>query len=415
MKDDHGKITEDVLEKLCTSLFSSEMVLRSPVLLEESGPKELTDILILIDETAIIIQSKSMLIDIAEINETKIQRIINRQEKAKKQINTTLNAQKRKTKVRAETSFGVTFELDWNTIKNRIGIVTLNITDEQYRNPEYRFQYPNLAEEHKGIIVHTFILNDLQQMTMEITTPADMLLYLETRYECVKSGKFIIANELDFLSFYKTQYPQLREILDTDNYTGCFIAPGTWEEFRANHKRKIIERREWFKDSIPLENLIKELISGIEHSINAHSYTRQESTLNYMKLIGKFSKLTRMERAQIGAKLVEKFDKTRSDKWGYFIHVSTKFKIAFLFLILNESNREKRQNFFHFICQHACHKVDMSTQLVGLTTNGAKDREHSVDALVIENVQEMAEQVDIYEDPVMFKEMELETINEWKS
>ncbi len=415
MSGEHGYVAEDTLERLCYSLFSADLVLRSPTLLEESGAKELTDILVLIDDTAVIIQSKSMQIDLSEIDEVIIGRIINRQNKAKKQINTTLNAHRHKTKVRAQTPLDIAFELDWSAIKTRIGIITLNIPDNKYKDPEYRFQYPGLVEEHKGIIVHTFLINDLKQLVKELTTPADTLLYLKARYECIQSGRFVIGNELDFLAFYKTQYHTLREVLDAEKYSGCFLTPGLWEQYRDSRKNEIHERQKWFMNSIPYDRLIHELVTGVEHSVKLHSYTHQESALNYMKLVGKLNKLTRMERAEIGGKLLEKFDKTKNSKWGYFIYINTASKIAYLFLILNEDDREKRQKFLHYLSEQACHKISDATQLVGLATNGAAHKDHSIDSLVIENMAEIRGSVELDEELTMFKSAEYKSINEWRS
>lgn len=192
MSNKHGNIAEDTVESICYQLFGCDLVLRSPKLIEDSGTKELTDVLIIIDDTAIIIQSKSLEIDISDLDIKKFDRIRRRQEKAKVQLNTTLNALQRNAHACAMTPMGINFNIDWSLIKYKIGIITLSIPDISYANPEFRFQYPWLVEEHKGIIVHTFMINDLKNMALELTTPGDVLFYLNIRSQCVKSLKFII-------------------------------------------------------------------------------------------------------------------------------------------------------------------------------------------------------------------------------
>ncbi|NOR80801.1 MAG: hypothetical protein GQ529_08210 [Methyloprofundus sp.] len=408
--DVHGYAAEDKLESLCYGLFGKDLVLRSPVLLEESGEKELTDILILIDDTAIIIQSKSMKIDISDLDETKVQRIINRQKKAIKQINTTLNAERRKTNVRALTPFNVSFKLDWSRIKHKIGIITLSINDDEYHDPEFRFQYPNLSEIHKGIEIHTFLLNDLEQMVKEISTPADMMLYLSCRHECVSSNKFLISNELDFLGFYKIQYPELKSILESDEHQKACISPGYWEEYRAAHKEKIIDRSQKFSDSYFYDSILKTLVTGVNYSIEKHSYTSEESAFNYMLMIGKLSKVTRMERAAIGKKLKEKYDKTKTHQYGYFVSVSLQYKIAYLFLVVNEKDRSKRVNALTNLCEEAANNLDDFNQIIGIAMNGAKDNESSLDTIILEDISGIEYEND---SPLMFKEPQHSLLNEW--
>lgn len=420
MKDNHGYHAEDRLEKVCFDLFGKELVLRSPILLEESGEKELTDILVLVDDTAIIIQSKSMQIDLSDLDATKLGRIRNRQNKAKIQINTTLNAHQRNSDVKATTAFDLTFNLDWSNIKNKIGIVTLNISDEEYNNPDFRFQYPELTEKHKNIEIHTFLLNDLELITKEISTPADFILYLRARSECVNSERFLIANELDFLGFYKTQYPQLEEMLQSSPQFGrALIAPGFWEEYRAIRKKEINERKRRFKNSLPYDKIVEVLGSGINYSEEKHGYSHQESALNYMKMIGKLGKVTRMERAKIGELIFKKFEKTKNAKFGYFTYINKQFHIAYLFVVLNETDRNLRLRFLEHLCgeiidsKDKLESFDDFNQVVAIAMNGAQDYESSYDTIIIEDIDtiELLPKEDGV--PEMFKQPKKTIINEW--
>src|SRR5262245_4530117 len=106
-----GKHVEDAVEDLCHRLFGCDFVLRSPQLVEQSGPKELTDVLVVIDDTAIVVQSKSLAVDISDLSPKKFGRIQKRQQEATRQLNTTLNAQTRGAHVRATNSLNVAFDL----------------------------------------------------------------------------------------------------------------------------------------------------------------------------------------------------------------------------------------------------------------------------------------------------------------
>ena len=50
----HGDRVEDAVEAVCFRLFGPDFVLRSPQLIEQSGSKELTDFLVVVDDTAIV-------------------------------------------------------------------------------------------------------------------------------------------------------------------------------------------------------------------------------------------------------------------------------------------------------------------------------------------------------------------------
>lgn len=412
MNNKHGNIAEDTVESICYQLFGCDLVLRSPKLIEDSGTKELTDVLIIIDDTAIIIQSKSLEIDVSDLDNKKLDRIRRRHEKAKAQLNTTLNALQRNSYVNAVTPMGINFNIDWSLIKHKIGIVTLSIPDGLYENPEFRFQYPWIVEEHKGIIVHTFLINDLKNMTFELTTPGDVLLYLHKRAHCVKSAKFIIGNELDFLALFKAQYPQIEKALSDPSYHIC-IVPGLWEDYRSRQKDIIKDRENRFKNSSLIDNMITELHTAVEYSAHKYALTYQESALNYISLIGKLSKLTRMERAKVGDKLIEKFKKTEVERFGYFVYVSEFANTAYLFLILNEEDSEKRKLFFYFLCEQACHYVKCS-ELIGIVTHGARHNGHSFDAIRLD-VEETRSTTELDSDLQMFGELVYEKINEWDS
>lgn len=412
MSNKHGPLAEDTVESICYQLFGRDLVLRSPRLIEDSGTKELTDVLIIIDDTAIIIQSKSLQIDISDLDTKKFDRIRRRQEKAKVQLNTTLNALQRNAHANATTPMGINFNIDWSLIKNIIGIVTLSIPDSSYADPEFRFQYPWLVEEHKGIIVHTFMINDLKNMAFELTTPGDVLLYLNIRSQCVKSLKLIIGNELDFLALFKTQYPQIEKALSDPAYH-VFIAPGLWEAYRSGLSDKIEDRENRFENGFLIDNMIAKLYTAVDYSAQKYALTYQESALNYLSLIGKLSKLTRIERAKIGDRLIEEFEKTKVKRFGYFVYISKFADIAYLFLILNEEDSEKRKTELDVLCKKACHSVKCS-EIIGIVTHGAKNKGHSFEAIGL-SVEEIRSTTEPDPELQMFGQLVYEKINEWDS
>jgi hypothetical protein len=285
----------------------------------------------------------------------------------------------------------------------------LNLLDERHADPEFRFQYPHIVEEHKGVVVHTFLVNDLAQMTSELTTPADVLQYLATRERCIGSNKFFIGNELDFLAFFKTRYPEIEKALSDPTYH-VSIMPGIWEGYRETAKARIQERDSRFRNSGVIDGLIRVLSTSVDYSASEYGITTQESALNYLRIIGKLGKLTRIERAEIGDKIKVKTEKTKAKKRGYFIYVSQLADTAYLFLLINEDDREQRQRALQHLCIQACHTVPCS-ELVGVATDGAQQQSSSTDVMLM-NVSDIKANTE--RDPRShFQQPEHGTSNEW--
>lgn len=414
MNGEHGHRSEDILKKICFRMFGAELVLQSPVVIEQSGSKEVADILVLVDDTLLIIQSKSMDIDISDLDETDFGRIRKRHTKAKKQLNTLLNAAKRNGEVRGSTSLGVEIMLDWSLVQHRIGIVTLNLPDEMYENPEFRFQYPELFSEQRELDVHSFVLHDLWNASVELTTPGDVLLYLKVRKQCFTTDKFLIGNELDFLALYKTDYPQIEQALTDPDFHIC-LAPGIWEEFRNGRTQELKDRDERYRSSYIIDDLISDLRSAFEYSIDAQGLTAQESALGYLGVVGKLGKLPRMERARIGDKILTKEEETKIKEYGYFAYVSIHFRIGYFFLLWNESDQEKRRQLLKFLAEGVCHKIedDKATQFVAIVTDRVKSHESSIDARIFDvmHVKEHTEPPD--KKLMLFGNINMERIDEW--
>lgn len=381
METSHGEQNENVVGSICHRIFGCDFVLRSPKLIEPSGAKELTDFLIWVDDTLVVIQSKSIAIEASDLDPLKSGRILKRHEDAKRQLNTTLNAHARGALVRAVTPLDITFDLDWSHIRRKIGIITLHLPDSQYRDPEFRFQYSLVPETHKDITVHTFLVNDLAQMVSELSTPGDFLSYLEIREKCLKLGTVWTGNELDLLAMFKSRYPELEKAIAHEHL--LMIAPGIWEAYRRDSSGQICERDERMRLSGLIDRLIRMQHTSVDFSAAQFALTAQQSAINYMRTIGKFGKLCRIERAEIGKMIAAKWEKTKVKKRGYFLYVSKPLNTAYVFLLINEADREKRRDQLMYLCEKACYRVKQCEELVGVATEGAQSKGSSFDVVVM--------------------------------
>ena len=305
---EHGYTSEKILYNACKSIFGEDLVFLSPNVISETGKKEeLTDVLVILDKYLITIQSKSLNLTSEEIDDIKFGRVTKKYEEAKRQINRTINAFSRKMLVPLNTVYGKELYLPWENIEIIIPIITINLIDNEYNDPEYRFQFPIKIEKYKNLDMHTFMLHDFFIMISELNTGGDFINYINERQLLSSLVLQNYTNELDILAIFISQYG-LIEDLHNKKYDSLIIQPGMWEEYRTRHHDKI-KKRDKKKFSINVIDItIKELRSSIDYTIENAGIDIKTMTSKYFHLIGIFSLLTCVEAIQITEKFIEKIE-----------------------------------------------------------------------------------------------------------
>ena len=412
----HGKFAEDTLEIICRRIFGDALVFKSPYTNTEAGKKnELTDLLILAGDTIITIQSKSIDIETSEADEIHLKRVQNKYEKAKKQLNRTLNAANRDVEVTLKTITGVEFKIQWALIKKKIGIVTINVNDEMYEDTDLRYQLPLKHETHRDIDVHAFILRDLYVLLAEITTYGDFLIFLNDRKEILKKTAQEYINELDFLALWSSNYDQIEEIKQNDTIQ-IIVQPGIWEEYRKTKHSEIQNRdKKKFRKTI-IELMINEFSSHLDYYFEQNPKEKELAVESMLTIVGELSKLTRTQRIIIDKTFREKYETTDKLKFRYFsFPINT---IAFLFIIVNENDRERRQSKMLDMCCILSKSMDKEEKLnnvnriLAVATEGKSAPGRSFDGLIIErdHCKELLSNGDI---PEMFKYRDDGRFDEW--
>jgi hypothetical protein len=357
-------------------------VASNPTLHEESGPKELADLIIPIDDILFVIQSKSLDLDTSEIDDIKANRVVKRIENAKKQLSTPLNAWKRGSRVTYANAIGIETEIDWQEIKKIVGIITINIQDPHFHDPEFRLSLPMYIEEHKNIDVHVFMLRDLHHMSEELTTPMDFVFYLNDRKYLALSGKLWVGNELDLLGFLKMRYDWVEQIKEgTINADTIAIEPGTWEALKKNTKALTMSRYN-HSHSMIIDRFISELRTTIGFSIERGEADKVTATKNYYKIVSFLSKTRRIERRELGKKIAEKLKNTKIRNESYFLHIMPEEDLTLLFIASNQLNRELRKNLLHNFSVSGS-QVVTTKHFLAIATEGAKARGFSLDPNLI--------------------------------
>lgn len=414
---DHGHLSEKILYDACVNIFGEDLVFLSPNVISETGKTtELTDILVLIDKYLITIQSKSLQLSIEEIDDIKMGRIVNKYEDAKRQVNRTINSFERKMKVVLHTNFDKDLILPWENVETLIPIITINISDDQYLDPEFRFQFPLKIENHRGFDTHTFMLRDFYNLITEFNTAADFLRYLEERKYLSNLTLHGYTNELDLVAIFVSQYHFL-EKAHAGNFDMIAIEPGIWESYKGTNKEEIAKRnKKKFAFSI-VDATIKELRSAIDYTMEISNISIEKMTQQYFHLIGIFALLSRVEVVHISETFKEKLESTRQQMFRYFIFPKNTF--AIFFLIVNERDREIRKQKLIAFVGHAAkylskHKEITSVkEIIGIATEGMQLPGRSLD-IINAPIEEALNFVDPNDNIELFRDVRKNGVDEWK-
>ena len=335
---------------------------------------------------------------------------------AKQQLATTLNAQRNGADVRYENAVGIEMPVEWHNIKRKIGIVTLKISDAVYSDPLARYQLGHFVEDFRGIEVHYFLLSDLKQASLLLTTFKDFVSYLDTRKAAANQLDGFMSNELDLLILFKTRYDDLEEILDGDDINKMLIVePGSWENsVSAATLREKIESN--MRESSPIDSIISMVFTTIEISVESGSCSRDQAILQYRIVVGLLSQLCRVSRRQIGRKLVEKRQNTLHKEDSYFVQIQKDLDLAILFLVTNTpkgSGRMDRLGNFGAIAAKKVNQTHPVKNLLCIATEGRKQKGFSIDYLFGQTV-DFADLVNGETEIKMFKDPELKQVDEWE-
>ena len=131
-------------------------------------------------------------------------------------------------------------------------------------------------------------------------------------------------------------------------------------------------------------------------------------------MIGKLAKLTRLERAEIGVQFEKKIEKTLTELWGYFVFHSLLTDIAFIFLLVNDDDREGRCTFMKAIAEQVAKRMPCK-ELVGVATAGAKMKSSCIDAAVFDIEFLRNAEPDPEMPELLSKAYKIKKANEWDS
>ncbi len=389
----HGYKTEDFIEGLCEKVCLRDFTVRSPKYKKDGIEKEVSDILVLFNDTVINFQVKSKIEkkEFSLKDETDKNRIFKKVEEAIKQFKTLNRAEKTNSFNELLTTQGITIPYNSQIIAKKIGIVCLNLEGENLLPPHERTDLTMSFQKKHNHEIHSFMKEVLEAIFQELDTIPDFLRYLEIRKKIIEN-KIIspLPSELDFLGMYKGNWPDLEAgINQAENKTLHFVLkPNMWNWYQ-NQKQQINQRNKDNEISYLVDNCIETIYQSI--GFNAGNNVPKGTVENYLMVISCLSKLNRLERRSAGNILMEKTVKAITSPRGFNYNYSfyPDKSLGIFILGFRGNNRKKRtdilQKYMHAASLHYNDKG--LKEIVGIATEEANRRDRSYDVAIFKDFE----------------------------
>ena len=243
--DIKGKNAEKLIYELATKSFFIDWCFPNPKLPDK---KELCDLLVVFDDTAIIFQIKNLKLKNGNYDESEVEKNLRQLSGAKRQL---FNL---KTPIRLENSRRRSEVFDPSVIK-KIFLISVLMGDGE--------GIFNSMEEFKNNSVHVFTGDFAEIIFNELDTIKDFADYLLAKENLINNKQYINiiiqGGEEELLSYYLANERTFQGIekLDLVHFTG-----GSWESFQGEERYKA--RKEADKISYAWDGLIERAHEGSE-------------------------------------------------------------------------------------------------------------------------------------------------------
>ena len=328
---DHGKKAETEVAKLCGDLFLKDFVLEAPKFRLPSGQlREVADALLPHGDVLIALQIKTRVIQGASLadDETEHNRILRRIEQAAEQVKTVQRAIDAQSLEGGETLRGIHISLANRTYSRILGIVIIDVFAADGNSVVDQLEIDKGFTKIRDIPIHVFRACDFRIIAREQDTLPDLINYLTEREKLLGGNLLVpLVSELDLFGLFKTRYPVIEECL-RGTTTMLVVEPGLWGKVHRDFSDKWAERDQRMIPSYLVDKTIEEVHIGIGHhsSIEFSDDDRKPGGANrpstaedYWEIVQRLGALSRIERAQFGAKMYEKAEAADKKPFAYMI------------------------------------------------------------------------------------------------
>ena len=339
--DIKGKNAEKLIYELATKSFFIDWCFLNPKLPDK---KELCDLLVVFDDTAIIFQIKNLKLKNGRYDESEVEKNLRQLSGAKRQL---FNL---KTPIYLENSRRRLEKFDPYVIK-KIFLISVLVGDGE--------EIFNSMKDIKDNSVHVFTGDFAEIIFNELDTIKDFADYLLAKENLINNKKYIIVQggEEELLSYYLANERSFQGIekLDFVHFTG-----GSWESFQGEERYKA--RKEADRKSYAWDSLIEKAHEGSEQ---------------YEIVARELARPGRLERRALSKMFYDAHflaNNEISDKINIISRVvplnETHTTYCFLFLEDFESiNKEKREELLFTTC-FVARGIYKNSKVVGIATEG---------------------------------------------
>jgi len=288
-----GSRAETHIEALCQIGFARGFIFKNPKYVRGTA-KELCDVLLMIERTAIFIQVKApdTAIDETWSPEQITQWTAKHRHKALSQCSGAFKSFVKGYLTECSNDFVGVLKVDHTTFNEFYAIVAID--------------RPNAAQTHTPDIfvsnnticpVLDLSFEELYILMIELSTPGDLLDYLRLRTRLATDGNVSTWQELDILATFKSQYSRLREGIESGSRLRFSAA--CWAKYASHDER--LDRQRRFAYSYVVDNAIDALYACTE------VYAPEDCTASPAHEIASvLSMLRRTERRILGEMVAEK-------------------------------------------------------------------------------------------------------------
>lgn len=340
-----GDLGEDFVEWLCSLPFGRDFIFRGPMYRTEHGDVELCDLLVLLDDTAVLMEVKTALRDKkkgwtdeqwSNWANTRLEKSLRQVERGCKAL---LTGQVRK--VENDRQGVVTVDAARLTHICGVAVVDHPMLDKWGRGPSFSI-------EGRSIGVLTTTHEELQHLLTELSTTGDFVDYMQAREAFFAKNTMMGISELDLLAFYKGDPDAFRQhVAEMDL---VIIGEGCWTEFAKLEGRK--KRAELDKYSYAVDAML-DILHESRHAKLPHieerrakSGQRDDAGDRYTVIATELARVRRMDRRVIGNKLLEKSEKCvaqKRDRW--FASAPDNGRgLAFVFLVSTNDRAQRMES-----------------------------------------------------------------------
>lgn len=359
MTSQHGSDAEDSVERILSSCYLADFVVRSPTYEKAAaGKKEAADLLLPFGDELVCFQVKSRQIPEHKeaIDEKEIGRINRRVDHAIQQVKTIREALGSGQIEEVENLRGIALPLRLEEPRTITGIVVLNVQHPESWSEEDRVAiYGGLDKVH-GISVHVFLLDDFELIAREVDTLPDLFQYLSVREKLMRRRVvFPMTAERDFLAVYLTQYGLIEDCL-SGKLNSLMVMEGTWDGVLVQRAEEFAKRADDKRASRIFDKLIEEAHKCIgfnpaseappPNGSSSTPTTKAASSEDYVQVVHELSRVHRADRIVIGEKIIEKAKRADTDPKGfsYFVSMPPHGDTLFVFLASRLDRTSRRDH-----------------------------------------------------------------------